>query len=89
MLFSYLSVKTGLASLPQEVRWSHIFGGAMLGGIGFTMSLFLADLSFSEPQILNYSKIAILVGSVLSAAVGMSYLGFISMVKPARKENSI
>jgi len=79
MLFSYLSVKTGIASLPKEVRWSHIFGGAMLGGIGFTMSLFLADLSFSEPQILNYARIAILSGSVLSAAVGMSYLGFISI----------
>ena len=82
MLFSYLSVKTGIASLPQEVRWSHIFGGAMLGGIGFTMSLFLADLSFSDPQILNYSRIAILVGSVLSAAVGMSFLGFISASAP-------
>jgi NhaA family Na+:H+ antiporter len=82
MLFSYLSVKTGLASLPQGVRWSHIFGGAMLGGIGFTMSLFLADLSFSEPQILNYARIAILTGSVLSAAMGMSYLGFISISAP-------
>jgi NhaA family Na+:H+ antiporter len=82
ILFSYLSVKTGIASLPQEVRWSHIFGGAMLGGIGFTMSLFLADLSFSDPQILNYSRIAILVGSVLSALVGMSYLAFISVSAP-------
>jgi len=82
ILFSYLSVKTGIASLPQEVRWSHIFGGAMLGGIGFTMSLFLADLSFSDPQTLNYSRIAILVGSVLSALVGMSFLGFISASAP-------
>jgi len=82
ILFSYLSVKTGIASLPQEVRWSHIFGGAMLGGIGFTMSLFLADLSFSDPQLLNYSRIAILVGSVLSALVGMSFLGFISASAP-------
>jgi NhaA family Na+:H+ antiporter len=82
MLFSYLSVKTGIASLPQEVRWSHIFGGAMLGGIGFTMSLFLADISFSDPQILNYARIAILTGSVLSAAMGMSYLGFFSISAP-------
>jgi NhaA family Na+:H+ antiporter len=82
MLFSYLSVKTGIASLPQEVRWSHIFGGAMLGGIGFTMSLFLADISFSDPQILNYARIAILSGSVLSAAMGMSYLGFFSISAP-------
>ena len=77
MIFSYLSVKTGLASLPQEVRWSHIFGGAMLGGIGFTMSLFLSELSFVDPQILDYARIAILAGSILSAIFGMSYLGFI------------
>jgi NhaA family Na+:H+ antiporter len=76
MLFSYLSVKTGLASLPQEVRWSHILGGAMLGGIGFTMSLFLSELSFSDPLILDYARIAILAGSILSAIFGMSFLGF-------------
>ena len=78
MLFSYFSVKTGLASLPQEVRWSHIFGGAMLGGIGFTMSLFLSELSFSDPHIIDYARIAILAGSILSAVFGMSYLAFIS-----------
>jgi len=78
LLFSYLSVKTGIASLPQEVRWSHIFGGAMLGGIGFTMSLFLSELSFSDPHIIDYARIAILAGSILSALFGMSYLGFIS-----------
>lgn len=77
LLFSYLSVKTGLASLPQEVRWSHIFGGAMLGGIGFTMSLFLSELSFTDPHIIDYARIAILTGSILSAVLGMSYLGII------------
>jgi NhaA family Na+:H+ antiporter len=76
LLFSYLSVKTGIASLPQEVRWSHIFGGAMLGGIGFTMSLFLSELSFADPHIIDYARIAILTGSILSAVFGMSYLGF-------------
>jgi NhaA family Na+:H+ antiporter len=85
LLFSYLSVKTGIASLPQEVRWPHIFGGAMLGGIGFTMSLFLSELSFSDPHIIDYARIAILAGSVLSAAIGMSYLGFISISAPDRK----
>ncbi len=77
LLFSYLSVKTGIASLPQEVRWSHIFGAAMLGGIGFTMSLFLSELSFTDPHIIDYARIAILTGSILSAVFGMSYLGFI------------
>jgi NhaA family Na+:H+ antiporter len=84
LLFSYFSVKTGLASLPQEVRWSHILGGAMLGGIGFTMSLFLSELSFTDPHIIDYARIAILTGSILSAVFGMSYLGFIST--PASKK---
>ena len=76
MLFSYISVKFGMASLPQQVRWSHILGGAMLGGIGFTMSLFLSELSFSDPHIIDYARFAILAGSILSAVFGMSFLGF-------------
>jgi NhaA family Na+:H+ antiporter len=85
ILFSYISVKSGMASLPNEVRWSHILGGAMLGGIGFTMSLFLSELSFSDPHILDYGRIAILTGSVLSAIIGMSYLGFISISAQNKK----
>jgi NhaA family Na+:H+ antiporter len=85
LLFSYLSVKTGIASLPQEVRWTHIFGGAMLGGIGFTMSLFLSELSFTDPHIIDHARIAILTGSILSAVFGMSYLGFISSSSPNRE----
>lgn len=76
-LFSYLAVKFGAASLPEGVGWTHILGAAMLGGIGFTMSLFISDLSFSFPQILDYSKMAILAGSVLSAIVGIAFLGFV------------
>lgn len=82
MLFSYLAVKTGVASLPQNVRWSHIFGGAMLGGIGFTMSLLISDLSFTTIQILNYAKISILLGSFASAAVGVAFLGVTSSKLP-------
>jgi NhaA family Na+:H+ antiporter len=85
MLFSYISVKSGMASLPNEVRWTHILGGAMLGGIGFTMSLFLSELSFSDPHILDYGRIAILTGSILSAIIGMSYLGFISISAQNKK----
>lgn len=77
-LFSFLAVKFKAASLPEGVRWSHISGAAMLGGIGFTMSLLISDLSFSSPLILNYTKMAILSGSVLSAIVGISFLSVIS-----------
>jgi NhaA family Na+:H+ antiporter len=82
MLFSYLAVKTGAASLPQNVRWSHILGGAMLGGIGFTMSLLISDLSFSTYQILNYAKMSILLGSLLAAVIGITFLGVVSSKPP-------
>lgn len=82
MLFSYIAVKTGISSLPKDVRWSHILGSAMLGGIGFTMSLFIADLSFPTSQILNYAKMAILSGSLLSAGIGITFLGVVSSKSP-------
>jgi Na+:H+ antiporter, NhaA family len=82
MLFSYIAVKTGMGSLPKDVRWSHILGSAMLGGIGFTMSLFIADLSFPTSQILNYAKMAILSGSLLSAGIGITFLGVVSSKSP-------
>jgi len=83
ILFSYLAVKTGAASLPQNVRWSHILGGAMLGGIGFTMSLLISDLSFATIHILNYAKVSILLGSFASAVMGVAFLGVVSSKSPA------
>jgi NhaA family Na+:H+ antiporter len=85
VLFSYIAVKTGAASLPKDVRWSHILGSAMLGGIGFTMSLFIADLSFSSIHMLSYAKMAILSASVLSAIIGIFFLGIISTIAPVNK----
>jgi NhaA family Na+:H+ antiporter len=82
MLFSYIAVKSGAGSLPKDVKWLHILGSAMLGGIGFTMSLFIADLSFSSIQMLSYAKMAILSASVLSAIIGIIVLGIISTVIP-------
>jgi len=77
-LFSYLSVKLKIALLPEGIRWPHVFGVSMLGGIGFTMSLFISGLSFASPELLNYSKLAILCVSVLSAAAGILFLFFYS-----------
>jgi len=73
-LFSFLAVKTGLAVLPDRVRWSHVAGVGLLGGIGFTMSLFISLLSFSEPQMQAFSKFGILAGSVISALLGITLL---------------
>ncbi len=75
-VFSYIACRSGLASLPDGVTWSHILGAAMLGGIGFTISLFISGLSFTDPQILNYSKLGVLNGSIMSALGGIFFLYF-------------
>lgn len=80
-LLSYLSVKLKVAILPEGIRWPHIFGASVLGGIGFTMSLFISGLSFTAPELLNYSKVAILAASVLSALVGILFLLYYSTRK--------
>jgi NhaA family Na+:H+ antiporter len=73
-LFSLLAVKLNLAGLPEGVRWSHLWGAGMLGGIGFTMSLFISGLSFTSVDLLNFSKLGILCGSLLSAIGGVLFL---------------
>lgn len=73
---SYLAVRFDIATLPINVRWDHIFGAGMLGGIGFTMSLFIAGLSFTDTYLLNCSKLGVFSGSILSALAGLAFLGF-------------
>ncbi|HVK37421.1 MAG TPA: Na+/H+ antiporter NhaA [Candidatus Kapabacteria bacterium] len=69
-LFSWIAVRLGIGALPQGVTWRHIYGAALLGGIGFTMSLFIAGLGFGDPVLLNEAKVGILVGSLVSAILG-------------------
>lgn len=72
-----LLVKTHLAELPRGVRWPHIIGVGILGGIGFTMSILIAGLAFTEiPTELLASKTAILAGSVSAAVLGLIYMHF-------------
>ncbi|MGD8371296.1 MAG: Na+/H+ antiporter NhaA [Syntrophobacterales bacterium] len=85
-LFSFIAVKTGLAVLPKGVRWSHILGAGMLGGIGFTMSLFVSGLSFTSPLLLNYSKLGILLGSIFSAVAGLLCLSWACALHKKREE---
>jgi NhaA family Na+:H+ antiporter len=70
LVFSWLSVKLRIAELPADVKWTQVHGVAVLGGIGFTMSLFIGSLAFSDPQIVETVKVGILTGSGLSAVVG-------------------
>lgn len=68
--FSFIGVKLGLCTLPSDFKWRHILGVGFLGGIGFTMSIFISILAFSNAEILNNLKIAILVGSTISGIIG-------------------
>ena len=72
--FSYLFVRAGFASLPRGVSWPQIFGVSVLGGIGFTMSLFISGLSFKDPLLLDHAKLGILTGSTVSGMIGLAVL---------------
>ena len=69
-LASWGAVKSGLAELPEGATWRMLLAVACLGGIGFTMSLFVDSLAFSDPGLVDRGKIAILMGSAAAAAVG-------------------
>ena len=79
---SFIAIKAGLAKLPQGSSMSQIFGVAALGGIGFTMSIFVADLAFvGNSELIFQAKIGILSASLLAGALGFIWLRFIA--KPA------
>lgn len=73
-LFSFLAIKIGLSQLPNEVSWKHIIGAGFLGGIGFTMSIFITLLAFDNPEVVQSSKISILLSSLLAGTVGFIIL---------------
>ena len=72
--FAWLAVKTGMAAMPAGVRWAQVWGVALLCGIGFTMSLFIAGLAFADPELLTAAKVGILGGSLLSGIAGAAAL---------------
>lgn len=75
-LFTWIAVKLGIGSLPERVKWVHILGLGFLGGMGFTMSLFISNLAFSGPLLLNPAKIGILTGSLIAGILGYVLLNF-------------
>jgi NhaA family Na+:H+ antiporter len=70
MAFVWVGVKLGIARLPDGVSWMQIYGVSLLAGIGFTMSLFIGTLAFSDPEHAAAVRIGVLAGSILSAIVG-------------------
>ena len=75
VLATFAAVSLGVSKLPGDLRWRHVVGAGMLGGIGFTMSIFIANLAFAgEPGLVNASKMAILVASLAAGALGFAWL---------------
>lgn len=75
--FAWLTVKLKLAPMPAHANWHQMASVSMLGGIGFTVSLFIATLSFGGPEqadLLNHAKLGIVVGSILSGIIGFIWL---------------
>ena len=76
-LFCFLAVASGVCRLPSELNWRHIFGAGLLGGIGFTMSIFIANLAFpGNAAEINGAKMAILAASLVAGILGLLWLAF-------------
>jgi Na+:H+ antiporter, NhaA family len=73
-LFAFLLVWLGWGKLPEGTTWKHIIGAGLLGGIGFTMSIFISNLAFNETSLIQVSKIAVLMASLVATLFGLSVL---------------
>jgi Na+:H+ antiporter, NhaA family len=74
-LFSALAVVIGLCTLPSDVRWPHLAGAGLIGGIGFTMSIFITNLAFTgNTALINASKLSVLCASLLAGLLGYLWL---------------
>ncbi|MFW9854139.1 MAG: Na+/H+ antiporter NhaA [Candidatus Thorarchaeota archaeon] len=87
-LFSWIAVKIGLADLPSGLTWSYIYGGSCLGGIGFTMSLFIAGLALISPTNLIMAKIGIITASLISGIVGFVILRYMGIRAQKKHEET-
>jgi len=68
--FTWLTIKLGFAKLPDRATWMTIYGVAALCGVGFTMSLFIGSMAFTDAEYMNQVRLGVLLGSFLSAIVG-------------------
>jgi len=81
-LMTWMSIKLGFAELPEGVTFSQIIGVGFLAGVGFTMSIFIANLAYiGNAPLINSAKIGILLGSVVAAVAGYVILRMTSLKK--------
>lgn len=88
-LFCYLAVKLGIGKLPARVSWGQLFAVGILGGIGFTMSIFISLLAFGQEEFVVQSKIAILVASLIASIAGVIVMNISTRSKERKKAASV
>ena len=87
-LLSFVAVAAGICRLPLDLKWRHVFGAGLLGGIGFTMSIFITNLAFvGEAELINASKMAILLASLTAGTLGFLWLKLFG--RPARSDTDM
>lgn len=74
VLFCFLAIQLKICKLPEDINWKAIIGVGFLGGIGFTMSIFITLLAYSDETLISNSKIMILVSSLVAGIIGFLYL---------------
>lgn len=74
ILFAWLAVKADIATLPRNVNWTQIVGASLLGGIGFTMSIFVTGLAFMDPELILQAKAGIMIASVIAGVGGYAII---------------
>ena len=87
-LFSFIGAGLGLCVIPSDLKWKNIIGAGFLGGIGFTMSIFVTLLAFDNDDMVNNSKIAILIASFIAGIIGFIFLK-LTLKTPIEKEEII
>ena len=75
-VLTFLGAAIGLCSLPKNLKWSNILGAGLLSGIGFTMSIFITLLAYQDNDLINGSKIAIIIASIIAGVAGFAFLRF-------------
>lgn len=83
-LVAFIGVLLGICELPKDLTWKHILGAGMLGGIGFTMSIFICLLSFDSSVMIDNAKFMVLVSSLVSGIIGFTWLRYL-LNKPVKK----
>jgi len=86
-LFAFAGVALGLCTLQKDIKWTNIVGAGFLGGIGFTMSIFITLLAFDDQALINNSKVAIIIASVIAGVIGFILLK-ISLKTPVETDET-